>query len=167
MEPHESALNAPVVFSKMRRTLYATSGNSRNNIPQHTRLPAKWIIICFICMQFLWTTRRSALQCIHEEAKSQAYMLTFCSHSYWHRVVLVEYSNKFYAKHRYVSIVETNYGARQGHWAAIWTHSKHADFHPWHWKNLLRQYHRLNWKHLSSWNSSLVVKFTFLVWTQH
>ena len=62
MEPGESPLDNPTVFSKMGGTVHPSSGNSVLYAPHCARLPAKWKIISFISVKFLRTTSRSPMQ---------------------------------------------------------------------------------------------------------
>ncbi len=62
MEPGKGALDNPTVFSKMRRTFYTTSGNPVFDIPRSTGLPAKEIVISFVCVKFLRMTSRFPME---------------------------------------------------------------------------------------------------------
>ena len=62
MEPGKGALNNATMFSKMRGTLHPSSGNSVFDVPCCTRLSAKWVIIAFICVEFLRMAGRFPMQ---------------------------------------------------------------------------------------------------------
>ena len=62
MEPGKGALDNPTMFSKMRGTLHPSSGNSVFDVPCCTRLSAKWVIIAFICVEFLRMAGRFPMQ---------------------------------------------------------------------------------------------------------
>ena len=82
MEPGKGELDNPTMFSKMSRTLHTASGNSVSDMPCCTRLSAKWVIISFICVEFLRMAGRFPMQ-ISQRWQMIKHILAFYNHEHW------------------------------------------------------------------------------------